>query len=90
MLGISGSLMICQPPEDWIVKKSFSKIAFDENSIELNNAENEKPMLVKSKSDSEDAYVHWRDALKMKEFYLLWVTRLSIVLITQVNIGPVG
>ncbi len=84
VLGISGSLMICQPPEDWIQRKSFSK--FNENSIEL-NAENEKPMLLDSKNDSDDAYVHWKDALRMKEFYLLWVTRLSIVLITQVNMG---
>ena len=84
LLGISGSLMICQPPEDWIQRKSFSKLGFDQNSIEL-NAENEKPMLVTSKNNSDDSYVSWKDALKMKEFYLLWITRLSIVLITQVN-----
>ena len=84
LLGISGSLMICQPPEDWVQRKSFSKLGFDQNSIEL-NAENEKPMLVTSKNNSDDSYVSWKDALKMKEFYLLWITRLSVVLITQVN-----
>jgi hypothetical protein len=33
----------------------------------------------------EEAYISWKDALKRKEFYLLWVTRLSVVLITQVS-----
>ena len=72
--------MINQPPEDWIRRKSFSK--YDESdSIEM-NTDNEKPMLeIKSE---EDAYIHWKDALRMKEFYILWITRLSVVLITQV------
>ena len=48
------------------------------------NPDNEKPMLESQKNSSDDAYVHWKDALKMKEFYLLWITRLSVVLITQV------
>ncbi len=33
----------------------------------------------------EEPYVHWKDALKTKEFYLLWLTRLSVVLITQAS-----
>ena len=46
------------------------------------NTGNEKPMLeIKSE---DDAYIHWKDALRMKEFYILWITRLSVVLITQV------
>ena len=81
VLGLFGSLMINQPPEDWIRRKSFSK--YDESdSIEM-NTDNEKPMLeIKSE---DDAYVHWKDALRMKEFYILWITRLSVVLITQVH-----
>jgi hypothetical protein len=80
VLGLFGSLMICQPPEDWIRRKSVSK--YDESdSIEM-NTDNEKPML-EIKSEDEP-YIHWKDALKMKEFYILWITRLSVVLITQV------
>ena len=46
------------------------------------NTGNEKPMLeIKSE---DDTYIHWKDALRMKEFYILWITRLSVVLITQV------
>ena len=39
---------------------------------------------MKEDSSQSDDYLHWKDALKSKEFYLLWVTRLSVVLITQV------
>ena len=76
--------MICQPPEDWTRRKSFSNLAYDDNngSIELNQAENEK--LQATEKESEKHYIHWKQALRMKEFYLLWITRLSVVLITQV------
>ena len=80
VLGLFGSLMINQPPEDWIRRKSVSKYN-ESDSIEM-NTDNEKPMLeIKSE---DDAYIHWKDALRMKEFYILWITRLSVVLITQV------
>ena len=77
--------MICQPPEDWTRRKSFSNLAYDtdNNSIELNRAENEKLQEITEK-ESEKHYIHWKEALCRKEFYLLWITRLSVVLITQV------
>ena len=87
VLGLFGSLMINQPPEDWIRRKSVSKYN-ESDSIEM-NTDNEKPMLeIKSE---DDAYIHWKDALRMKEFYILWITRLSVVLITQVcNTPPIA
>lgn len=34
--------------------------------------------------DDEEDYVTWQEAFKRKELYLLWLTRLCVVLITQV------
>ena len=79
--------MICQPPEDWVRRK---RLPLSERDFELtdnsqNDAKMEKndaPLMFEEKKD--EPYIHWKQALKMKEFYLLWITRLSIVLITQV------
>ena len=72
--------MICQPPEDWVRRNSIEEF----NDIEL--IENSKPdkALMKEENEESEDYLHWKDALKSKEFYLLWITRLSVVLITQV------
>ena len=68
--------MICQPPEDWVRRNSIEEF----NELEL-MAETEK----QEKALMKEEYLHWKEALKSKEFYLLWVTRLSVVLITQVG-----
>eukprot|EP00096_Caligus_rogercresseyi_P010593 TRINITY_DN3921_c0_g1_i1.p1 TRINITY_DN3921_c0_g1~~TRINITY_DN3921_c0_g1_i1.p1 ORF type:complete len:515 (-),score=134.49 TRINITY_DN3921_c0_g1_i1:75-1619(-) len=57
-MGLFGSLLVTQPPKDWLSEAC-------------------------KKEDAED-YIPWRDALKTKEFYILWCTRLCAVLITQV------
>jgi len=87
VMGLLGSIMICQPPEDWVRRK---RLPLSERDFELtdnsqNDAKMEKndaPLMFEEKKD--EPYIHWKQALKMKEFYLLWITRLSIVLITQV------
>ena len=72
--------MICQPPEDWVRRNSIEEFA----EIELIENEKQEKALMKDDSSQLDDYLHWKDALRSKEFYLLWVTRLSVVLITQV------
>ena len=72
--------MICQPPEDWVRRNSIEEFA----EIELMENEKQEKALMKDDSNQLDDYLHWKDALRSKEFYLLWVTRLSVVLITQV------
>ena len=73
--------MICQPPEDWVRRNSIEEF----NDIELLESSKPDKALVKEDSnDNSEDYLHWKDALKSKEFYLLWITRLSVVLITQV------
>ena len=52
----------------------------------LDNKTNPK-LLPSDQSEEKEAllpYVSWKDAFRCKEFYILWVTRLSVVLITQV------
>jgi hypothetical protein len=36
--------------------------------------------------EHEPVSITWKEALKCKEFYLLWITRMSVVLITQVSL----
>ena len=74
--------MICQPPEDWVQRRSVptSEVEAQEND----SKKSEKDILSHDHTDDDDCYIHWKDALKSKEFYLLWITRLSVVLITQV------
>ena len=74
--------MICQPPEDWVRRNSIEE--FNELELMAETEKQEKALMKETDSDSED-YLHWKEALKSKEFYLLWVTRLSVVLITQVG-----
>ena len=83
VLGLLGSLMICQPPEDWIRRKSLPTSELELEKPLDRNEKQEKNALMLDENDNE-SYVTWKEALKSKEFYLLWVTRLSIVLITQV------
>ena len=74
--------MICQPPEDWVRRNSIEEF----NEIELiENTEKPEKALMEEISQQSDDYLHWKEALKSKEFYLLWITRLSVVLITQVS-----
>jgi len=80
VMGLLGAIMICQPPEDWVRRNSIEEFA----EIELMENEKQEKALMKDDSSQSDDYLHWKDALKSKEFYLLWVTRLSVVLITQV------
>lgn len=88
VLGFFGSIMICQPPEDWVRRSSLPSSAAD--SVELTDPsltsdKPEKNALMFETEDIKDVdYVHWKQALRTKEFYLLWITRLSVVLITQV------
>ena len=90
VMGLLGAIMICQPPEDWVRRKSLSSDDLN-NEVELmekpkTNAEQTGHSVEElCDSNEEDEYVTWKEALKMKEFYLLWVTRLSVVLITQVS-----
>ena len=73
--------MICQPPEDWVRRNSIEEF----NDIELiESSKPDKALVKENGNDSSEDYLHWKDALKSKEFYLLWITRLSVVLITQV------
>ena len=74
--------MICQPPEDWVQRRSVPTSEVEAQESENNPKKSEKNIL--SETDDDDCYIHWKDALKSKEFYLLWITRLSVVLITQV------
>ena len=74
--------MICQPPEDWVRRNSIEE--FNELELMAETEKQEKALMKETDNDSED-YLHWKEALKSKEFYLLWVTRLSVVLITQVG-----
>ena len=84
-LGILGSLMICQPPEDWVQRRSVPTSEVEAQESEKNDSKkSEKDILSHDHTDDDDCYIHWKDALKSKEFYLLWITRLSVVLITQV------
>ena len=74
--------MICQPPEDWVRRNSIEE--FNELELMAETEKQEKALMKETDRDSEE-YLHWKEALKSKEFYLLWVTRLSVVLITQVG-----
>ena len=55
------------------------------------SSQNDATEYLKAESDEKDtceedkpAFITWKEALMCKEFYLLWLTRLSVVLITQV------
>ena len=67
--------MIVQPPEDWVQRKSVPT----SEVLESNDSKNEKDIFADN-FDHEDSWVHWKDALKSKEFYLLWITRYEILL----------
>ena len=77
--------MICQPPEDWVQRRSVPTSEVEAQESEKNDPKkSEKADILSTETDDDDCYIHWKDALKSKEFYLLWITRLSVVLITQV------
>ena len=83
VMGLLGSLMICQPPEDWIRRTSLPTSELLELNSDIEKPQEKNALMTDQDSDS-DTFIHWKDALKTKEFYLLWITRLSVVLITQV------
>lgn len=90
VMGLLGALMICQPPEDWTRRNDSPKHAnLDDLELIEPDKVNEKMAIGEEKelgeADDDELNIHWKDALRMKEFYILWITRLSVVLITQVR-----
>ena len=83
VMGITGSLLVIQPPHDWLVscEKNINegKDNLGTDSVESISMDNAEKL-----SDSGLVYNTWKEALMRIEFYLLWITRLSVVLITQV------
>ena len=101
VLGITGALLVIQPPENWLVQNTIQKKLETNTKLEdnrelthMDSLESHSSTLDKNdpKSVADDADIEgsvvpgvsWKQAFKRKEFYLLWATRLSVVLITQV------
>jgi len=74
-LGLFACLLITQPPPDWIDKQSKD---------DKDQKKDDKEDVEDSEVISSDEWVSWQEALCRKEFYLLWITRFSVVLISQV------
>ena len=103
VMGITGALLIIQPPGDWLVRCAIKKKMKEEaraacsreaspgdsdstnslNNLSITSSEDELGDPQTNKAQAPIA-VSWKKALRTKELYLLWVTRLSVVLITQV------
>jgi len=76
-LGLIACFLITQPPEDWL------------DRMEKKAAEGEKKKKIETETGAElvrasQDYVTPCEAFRRKELYLLWVTRLSVVMVTQV------
>jgi len=112
VMGMTGALLIVQPPEDWTTRMAIKKRetrqanpgSNDDSSIGVDAAAPANDGLSMTTSSSKTScsnleeesntsppnknqapiFVSWRKAFRRKELYLLWVTRLSVVLITQV------
>ena len=106
VLGLTGALLVNQPPTKWLLEKEDEK----RRKAEAKLKDNEGFANMESIEDNSDATIvkngpksliddvekdagkekvkleglTWKQALCRKEFYLLWITRLSVVLITQV------
>ena len=55
-----------------------------ESQLEANDDDEHRRDVKDLGDDNEPVSITWKEALLCKEFYLLWVTRLSVVLITNV------
>ena len=106
VLGITGALLVSQPPTKWLIEKEEDKRRKAEEELKDNEgfadmesvADNSNGIIDKNgpkaliddvEKDEAPEQVKvpgltWKQALCRREFYLLWVTRLSVVLITQV------
>lgn len=68
------------------VNQGFTDMESAESSSDSKLEKNGPKLLVDDTEEYEEIIpsVSWKQALCRREFYLLWVTRLSVVLITQV------
>ena len=95
---MTGALLIIQPPEDWLTqcekqkkRENAAKIEDNQQLTNMDSIDSRSTTLdckdANSNLDDDDVEitdVTWKQAFRRREFYLLWVTRLSVVLITQV------
>ena len=100
ILGMIGATLIVQPSVEWIAKnqRPNAVISTDDedcNCDEINESDKkrmekldiETHALEKDSEAMVTMSVSWKEAFRTKEFYLLWITRLSVVLISQVISG---
>ena len=68
------------------VNQGFTDMENVEANSDSKAEKNGPKLLVDDVDENEEIIpsVSWKEALCRREFYLLWVTRLSVVLITQV------
>ena len=68
------------------VNQGFTDMENVESSFDRKVEKNGPKLLVDDTDENEEIIpsVSWKQALCRREFYILWVTRLSVVLITQV------
>ncbi|XP_023330169.1 uncharacterized protein LOC111702648 [Eurytemora carolleeae] len=85
-LGWFACLLITQPPDDWLDRQGG-----DEREIEQGKKEKEEDeQKVKEAEEKRkehklsEEYLTPCEAFRRKELYLLWITRLSVVMVTQV------
>jgi len=78
-LGMTACLLITQPPEGWLASATQKKNEEKDGQV-VTTEKKEEAQPVTSVND----YVTPCEALMRKEFYLLWFTRLSVVMVTQV------
>ena len=112
VMGLTGALLIIQPPEDWLTRLALRRREEEEatsngspvrpapaavpddvsmsSSSAATNLESETDVRGGGSGPPDRAqapiFVSWKKAFRRKELYLLWVTRLSVVLITQVSL----
>ena len=94
-----GALLVTQPPQDFLIQHALqTKLAAQskgKGDLDLSNIDNgieqqspcsdeNKAMALDDAEIKKTLGVSWKEAFRRKEFYILWFTRLSVVLITQV------
>ena len=94
-----GALLVTQPPQDFLIQHALqTKLAGQskgKGDLDLSNIDNgieqqspcsdeNKAMALDDAEIKKTLGVSWKEAFRRKEFYILWFTRLSVVLITQV------
>ena len=96
VMGMTGALLIIQPPENWLLRCAVKKVDKEEDKQPstqdgMSTDSSNNLSMVSSVDELGDTNkvqapiaVSWKKAFRTKELYLLWVTRLSVVLITQV------